>query len=277
MLAAGCSSAPKPRPNSETPNAARARRRLAIPSRPPGAESGSELFARVERSPFSAYEAAIVEAVERGNVPTFERELVRVELEASIAGRRVSGAVFVSCDYLAVGSDEDFLRAPLTPGTAQRVCKALDCSLPTPKLVDAIYRAAPAKLTPAGMQTGDVGTRHDFLAHQRAIEAQRAQRGVPLGELIAGIKKDIVLTAQLAAHPDRVAIYGWHKEDGEPVQKLSTLHAKGYADYSHGIRLVAQDMLVDGKPRRLGDVLRDPELAELVSGEGPLATIEYPS
>ena len=46
----------------------------------------------------------------------------------------------------AVGSDEDFFRIPLTPGTAQRVADLTGTSLPTPAIVDAIWEAAEVRL-----------------------------------------------------------------------------------------------------------------------------------
>ena len=55
---------------------------------------------------------------------------------------------FVKPDYLSLGTDEDFFRAPMTPGTAQRIADNLDCVLPTSKMVDAIYSAAAIKLVP---------------------------------------------------------------------------------------------------------------------------------
>jgi hypothetical protein len=105
-----------------------------------------------------------------------------------------------------------------------------------------------------------------FLAHHRTIEGQRGTRRP--GDLIAGHKKDVVVTNRLRSRPDRVAIYGWHDLRGRPIQPLSTVHFAEYADYSHGVRLVAATMVVDGQERAVVDVLRDPELAGLLSDEG---------
>ena len=51
------------------------------------------------------------------------------------------------------------------------------------------------------------------------------------------------------ANPGKIAIYGWHRLNGAPIQPLSTVHGACYADYSHGIRLVSETVLVDGKTR----------------------------
>ena len=81
----------------------------------------------------------------------------------------------------------------------------------------------------------------------------------------------MVISNRLTQKPGRIAIYGWHKADGKPIQPLSTVHGAGYADYSHGIRLVSEKVLVDGKLCSVYDILKDPELAPLLSDEGPMA------
>ena len=106
-----------------------------------------------------------------------------------------------------------------------------------------------------------------FRAHDETIEEQL--RSLPAGLLVSGAKKDLVITPRLAAHPGRVAIYGWLRPDGAAIQPLSTVHGAGYADYSHGIRLVSDTILVNGQARSVFDILEDPGLAGLLSDEGP--------
>jgi hypothetical protein len=102
---------------------------------------------------------------------------------------------------------------------------------------------------------------------------QRAGRG--LGELITGIKKDIVLSNRLTEKPDRVAIYGWHTPDGKPIQPLSVVHRDGYVDYSHGVRLMRRAVVIDGKPRDVRHVLHDADVCGLLSDEGPVRRSSY--
>jgi hypothetical protein len=101
--------------------------------------------------------------------------------------------------------------------------------------------------------------------HHLIIEGQRKGRA----GLIAGIKKDVVQTAKLNSYPkhDRVAIYGWHKPDGKPIQPLYTGHVNWYVDYSHGIRLVSRRMRVDGRWMDYTDALKDPVLKHLLCDE----------
>jgi hypothetical protein len=58
--------------------------------------------------------------------------------------------------------------------------------------------------------------------------------------------------------------------NGAPIQPLSTVPGACYADYSHGIRLVSETMLVDGKARSVYDVLQEPGLSKVLSDEVPI-------
>jgi hypothetical protein len=141
-------------------------------------------------------------------------------------------------------------------------------------MVDAIYQQSTAHLSPQPMQAGpQMRSTAYYIQHNRSIREQRLSLGIPLGVLISGQKKDVVISDRLASHPGRIAIYGWHKLDGKPIQPLSTVHGANYADYSHGIRLVSDTMYIDGKPTTVHKVLGDPKLASILSDEGPVAIL----
>lgn len=247
---------------------------LNLPPRRSDAETGTEFVKRIEGLGRAASDEEIVAAILSGNVPHHARSLDTIQLLGSSGQAQVQ----VARDYLAVGSDDDFLRIPMTASAAQRVANAVDASLPTRKIVDSIYAQAPAKLPPCYLDGGPTDDScEDYLHHQDKVERARVSLGFPLGLLSAGHKKDLVLSKRLTEFPDRVAIYGWHRKEGGVIQPLSTLHSRRYADYSHGIRLVAQSMNVDGVACRLCDVLADPERADLVSDEGPLPIVVYPT
>ena len=171
-----------------------------------------------------------------------------------------------------IGGDVDYVRIPLTPYTAQFIADMTGCVLPTRKMVDDIYNQADIKLAPHPL-TQDRESLATFLQHNELIQGQLHNRN-PRG-LIAGIKKDVVLTNELSARPGHVAIYGWHQLDGKPIQPLTTVHVDWYVDYSHGIRLVDRLAEVDGKPMRIEEVLCNKELCGLLSDEGPLEFLEY--
>ncbi|WP_428939749.1 hypothetical protein [Fontivita pretiosa] len=236
---------------------------------------GGEFMRSIADWPLEQREAAIVREVVRGNVPNFLRSFVTIRAQAVAADGKEHRIEFkVMPDYLSVGSDDDFARVPLTPSAAQRIADALDCSLPTRKMVDAIYAAAEVKLDPRPM-TDRRQAIETFIQHNAIIEGQRA--GKRAGALVAGIKKDLVISNRLNDKPDRVAIYGWHRLDGTPIQPLSTVHDSRYVDYSHGVRLVKRQVLVDEKPMMIEQVLRDPNLCALLSDEGVIDQPRYPS
>lgn len=223
-------------------------------------------------------EQAIYNEISRGNIPDFLRSMKRVKVEwASPSGIKHECVFKVLPDYMAVGSDSDFVRIPMTSDTAQRIADLTDTLLPSAKMVDAIYMNSRVKLEPQPKPPSpQAGSNEYYFDHNRMIEHQRLGVGAKLGSLVAGHKKDLVITNRLNDNPDHLAIYGWHRmEDGKPVpiQSLTTVHSKDYVDYSHGVRLVSKKVLVDGKVTSIVNILRDPELSGIVSDEGPIKDI----
>jgi hypothetical protein len=255
-----------PPPRDQTP-------RLRLPPRPKDAPTGSVFLGQLEGLGRAGIDAAVLKAVREGNVPDYQRKLVPLRLEAP------SGAVallHVMSDYLAIGSDDDFIRMPMTSAAAQQICDELDMSLPTTKLVDAIFQQADGRLPPSYIDGGPTEDElADFQFHQQTVEERRLKAGYTLGTLLAGHKKDIVLSVRLAEREDRVAIYGWHKKDGKVIQPLSCTHSCRYADYSHGVRLINQSFTIDGEAHSVKQALADEQLAELLSDEGPLPLVSY--
>jgi hypothetical protein len=244
----------------------------AIPPRPAGAPTGSDFVRATIGLSEADREPLIARALLAGDVPAFLRRLRPVTLEGEAKGRTVRVTICVTPDYLALGSDSDFLRIPMALPTALAVARRFGFVLPTPKMVDAIYEQADVRLQPQPLPAGpQMRSTAYYWRHENRIRAQRRALGAPLGLLIAGDKKDLVLSNRLLEKPDRVAIYGWHRGDGDPIQPLSIRHGVRYADYSHGVRLVSTTAYVDGKPRSLTDLLEDPQLAELLSDEGPVS------
>lgn len=178
--------------------------------------------------------------------------------------------IHVTPDYLAVGSSSDFFRMPMTPLLAQWVADLTSTSLPTRRMVDTIYAEADIKLPPSQIPPSpQMTTIPVFWEHEQIIRAQRAGYPAPAGALVAGHKKDVILSVTTEGHPPppRVSIYGWHRSDGTPIQPLSTVHKSSYADYSHGIRLVSREAEVDGASVNLDDVLTNAELDDLLNDE----------
>lgn len=246
-----------------------------IPPRQASAPDGSDFAAQVASDDPQHREAAIEREILQGNLPRFLHWLRPVRLRAELpSGRTITATICVMPDYLSIGTDRDFLRIPMNLHTATAITTRFRFVLPTRKMVDAIYRQSDIHLSPQPMPAGpQMRSTAYYVRHNHTITQQIDALGIPLGALISGDKKDVVISNRLASHPGQIAIYGWHKPDGRPIQPLSTVHGANYADYSHGIRLVSDMMYIDGKPTSVHRVLENPELAPILSDEGPVEVL----
>lgn len=250
---------------------------LDLPSRPRNALGGSQVAREIRTLDVSAREERIYEEVSKGNVPSWLRRMEPVEITGMARGREHRVTFWVTPDYLAVGSDEDFLFIPLSGQTGQRIADLVGCSLPTRRMVDAVWASARFRLTPIRIQPDDsMRTVRYFERHNDLLRGQRHVYRVPPGAFVAGHKVDVVISPILAEKPGNVALYGWHALDGRPVQPLYTDREDGQVVFSHGIRLVDRSILVNGVGMEVAQVLSDPELAGLLSDEGVIAGASYP-
>lgn len=242
----------------------------SIPERAKDALTGSEFATSIWSLNGRARDAAVIREVAKGNIPNFLRELRPVTLTFKDRKGAVHTArVCVMPDYLAVGSDADFVRMPLGLAAATEAARAFEFILPTRKLVDAIYQQSDLQLVPESLEPGPKMVTTEYLVeHNKVIETQRGEE--PVGQLVSGHKKDVVLTKRLLTRRGRVAIYGWHEKAGKPIQPLSTVHGARYADYSHGVRLVSASIVVDEVERSVYDVLGDATLAGTLTHEGTI-------
>ncbi|PKL47753.1 MAG: hypothetical protein CVV42_12080 [Candidatus Riflebacteria bacterium HGW-Riflebacteria-2] len=252
----------------------------AIPIRAGAAGSGSEFMQRTEKMTPAQREEAILAEILAGNIPSFLREFKEIEVSRKLKDGKVHVIKYkVMPDVLAIGSDSDFVRMPMSPLAAQTIADKFACILPTTQMSDDIYSHAETKLTPSPMSGGQYKnwqqrmTKNEFYTeHQRLVEEKCRKAGHQNGMLIAGHKKDVIITNFLNSHKDNVVIYGWHdsRNGGKPIQGYGWGHEVTYADYSHGIRLIANEVEVDGEKMDIKDVLADPTLSKLLSKEGPV-------
>lgn len=210
------------------------------------AMTGSEYYRIAAGYTWKQRDSLTEALVLRGNIPDFLRRFVRVRMKQtdSVTGKTTQKTFWAAPDYLAVGTNTDWARVHVTARLAQRLADSLHCMLPTTEMVDAIYAAARIKLEPVPMYAYRDST-PTFWHHHLIIEGQRkGRRG-----LIAGIKKDIVQTERLKQYPnnDRVAIYGWHRLNGKPIQPLYLGHVWWYVDYSQGLRLIHKEVKQRGE------------------------------
>ena len=244
----------------------------SIPARAGQDLTGSQFMKYVSKMNPQEREQAIRDEILKGNLPEFLRKLVPVELHCELPrGRSLIATIFVAPDYLAIGSDDDFMRIPMNLHTAVAIAEHFGFILPTKKMVDAIYLQSRYHLVPQPLPAGpEMRSTAYYWTHNQMIKNQAFALGVRLGELVSGDKKDVVMTNRLAANAGRIAIYGWHRGPGQPIQPLSTVHGANYADYSHGIRMISEMALIDGKLRSVYDILRDSSVAKVLSDEGPI-------
>lgn len=258
-----------------------AREKVAVPyytNKPASSLQGWDFMLKADSLSFWALDSAIVDAVLAGQVPDVMRYFRKIVIETavvdSVAALHVPHRVelLVLPDYLMVGTDSDYVRMPMSPIAAHRIASEMDCSLPTAYMVDRINDVAEGALDifafrPRGNRNSDPIVYQD---HNHVLVRMFEMRGYRLGQFISGLKKDIIQTCwrRLSPqYPHEVVIYGWHHPDGHAQQPIFLRHADYYADYSHGVRLVSNHVVIDGKEHDLRQVLRDPVLFKLLSDE----------
>ncbi|MCB9210791.1 MAG: T9SS type A sorting domain-containing protein [Ignavibacteriales bacterium] len=256
---------------------------LNLPERPLNSISGSEFVKAVSGKSVVDREKAVVKEILSGNVPSFSRKLIPLKINQTINSINYETIIYTTCDYMAIGSDEDYLYIPMTPSTAQYLAKVLYCSLPTKKNVDLIYNQAEIKLKPQPIPpSNQMTTIPVFNNHTDSIKLQISLLNIDREEnyLFAGHKKDIIISNKIYTtdrNYDRVVIYGWHLSVNNPIQPVYNGHIASYADYSHGVRLISDQIIVNGDTTNIANVLRDPLLSNLISSEGVIKKPYYPA
>ena len=255
---------------------------LNIPKRPENAIEGSDFVVQVTGLSIIDREIAVVREILSGNVPSFSRKLRSLKISETVDTESYELIYFAACDYMAIGSDQDYLYIPLTPSTAQDLADNLDCSLPTKKIVDNIYANSKITLSPQPIPPSDkMTTIQVFGQHTDSIKQQISllELDRSANDIIAGHKKDIIISNKIY-NPDRnnerVVIYGWHLSENNPIQPVYNGHIAMYADYSHGVRLISKLAFINGDSIHLDEILMDSNLSILLSSEGVITIPYYP-
>jgi len=240
-------------------------KKIEVPQRT-SSHTGEDFYHQAFGMKWKERDSFAVKEIFEGNIPSFltKFEKIKISITDSITGKIFHAEYFVSPDYLSIGTDDNWARINITPLAAQKIADSFNCFLPTRKMVDDIYKAAKIKLEPVPLYAFRDST-PTMWHHHLIIEGQRKRRK----GLIAGIQKDVVISGNVSRDPkpDRVAIYGWHKLDGIPIQPLYTGHIYWWVDYSQGIRLVYRKIKIGKKWMDYIDVLNDTVLKKLLCDE----------
>ncbi len=256
------------------------------PPRPPDGTRipGSQFLESLRGMSEADRDAAIFREVSRGNIPDFMRPENFYELAVfgSVNGQDVEVRIQVAIDYLAVGTNDDFVRVPVSPLLAQRIADQFGYILPTETVVrelDGESRATRQDITflPApdaaqlvidpqtGRQVYESWNHKEYTAYEgrwmRSVEfidkinvladEQILQRKLR-GGIRAGQSKDIIYHPE-AQRKSTVCIF--HPR----VQGVNFVsHPDSYWDYSHGARYllnVEQDPSSPGRTRPAARVI----------------------
>lgn len=260
-----------------------------IPERPANALTGSQFIAATDFGDMNSkenqykMEQAIMAEIAKGNVPSFCRPENMKTM--SMKGNGLTVQYKAGLDYLAIGSDNDFIRVPMTPILAQALSEKYGWGLPTREMTHAIYADSDVKLSGIGYITAPKGTPenaeqqskmqgNEYIArHTTDINKQLGEGGLSrLREgkaLVAGHKKDVVISRYAIDHPDSLDFDGLYM-GGAPIQK-GPAHESTYRDYSHGFRPIDGNVTVidtNGKSVTLPyyQALKDPRIAAVLNG-----------
>jgi hypothetical protein len=254
---------------------------LNLPARNPGAMDGKQFVAAISSASLSltSRENMIYTDISNGNVPNFFRNLQPVTSTAVIGGVSQSVTYYVAPDYLAVGTDTNYFLCPMSPMLATKIADLTGCTLPTRKMVNDIYAAATVKLSPSTIPpSSQMSTVPVFDQENTTVWGKRKAVVAthPLGELVGGDKKDVVISNMIYTTANRVIIYGWHTSVGNPIQPMTNVHADTYMDYSHGIRLVQNSVMYNGSATTVKAILQSGSLNGLLSDESSMTKPWYP-
>lgn len=251
----------------------------------------------------AAYEAAVLGGVLAGDYVAPFAE-IRSQVGEHVAVLRVfADALKMDVQYQdqsGAAATAQAVRICMSARLEQQVADALNCALLTSRIAELRYGARAVTIPPFPM----TATAQDLalmstsgrmvLESQKMDAAIEAVGGAEAGSLVGTTGKDWILDNGALAHPGKATNFGWFLPKGTAspwrgvpiypspgltamvVQQPSWAHDIAHADYSQQCVLVSRSCTVDGQPRDLLDVLVDPDLASLVSSQGPLKIVRQP-
>lgn len=256
---------------------------LNLPARPATDISGSQFARTIWSTSMSLTdrEDSIYAQIIKGNVPNFYRNLNAVTSTATVGSKLQSVTYYVIPDMLAIGCDSDYFLCPMSPMLATKIGSLTGTTLPTRKMVGDIWTAASMRLSPHPLPpiSPAMSEVPYFAHHDTIVDSARDSYfpGKPLGDLTTGDKKDVVISNLIYSTANRVVIFGWYYTTGTYIQPMTNVHADTYMDYSHGIRLVQNNCMLNGTtPTTIQCILESNNQDSILSDEGQIAEPWYP-
>jgi hypothetical protein len=280
-----------------TPEDYRVRGFLNLPERPAKALSGTEFMQEVLGVDLEEFkknprqlgklsrvdrENAILQQIEMGNIPDFLRRPKPLTIKGLEGGEVTT---YVMPDYIAIGSDKNFVRIPLSPILAQALASKYNLALPTKTIVEETYRQAGKRVVGPSYSHADEFEQNSafldspgfYLRSSKDIDAQL--KGLKPGTLVAGGKKELVVSPFVAVRTtwakadESIAFYGLFDSRGIPAQRTPGHGGEmGYrhTEYALGVRFLSPMIVVrdsSGQTRvtTMNEGLQDPEVAKIIS------------
>lgn len=255
---------------------------------------GSEFVATYAKKGPDVWEAAALDLARQGGLcpwPLYELALQNPQTGDTLV-------LTLDTDALAIGTLEDHVRLPMRPSQAQSILNLTGRLFPTPWLVFMQYRNTPLRLEPITYWPNKGADLNQYATHSAAVDAQRGSsrlyasgtgKNVVVSNVYFGADgkprsiqgRPPVLIQGMYRPPPAPEVYDDRKSldahDRQPVQPLSYAHADFYVDYSHVIQGVLPVCVGNGREMLTEEAYQHPRLSALVSNEGPLKMIRYPS
>jgi len=226
----------------------------------------------------SSREIFIFDQILAGNFEAMWTEIVHY-----VDGKEVK--LHVMEDALLVGG----VRVNVSANLEQKIADLFDASLPTAMVADMMYVSAVRKIGPCPMPISS--TVSAMTTHSNAVSKQLT---AAVG-LVSTTGKHWILDKKIELNPKRACNYGWHftgptykgikgypaastiaSKSVNVIQPNATAHDALHSDYSQVCQLVAQRCWINGAEYRFSDVVKDPQLAKLVSHTGSLKIDRQP-
>lgn len=250
----------------------------------------------------AARDEAILGAIKDGGLDP----VIWMPVDCSAGGHQAT--VYVTADALSLTRVEnvdangvgvtDALGEPVIAGhvrfgvsarLAQDIADLLGCMQTTSRIEDLSWQQASERLEPQLLAASSnmVTTAYMIKYSERVDRALAGRAG-----LVRTVGKSWVLSPDLIGHalgPTGAVNYGLHSSAAASTngpfrtasgltawQTLGHRHNYSHSDYSQTLVLVRSDMLVDGQPMLVADVLQDHELCALLSDQG-VTPVRHPA